>query len=311
MLGAQADGWRNVDWFDESLHRVATGHRGELWFVAGNAAGVLRQVRQRAADFSTCLVAGPTMSPAAERIHSSLVGLIGTSLALLRPVAELVFLLGYTGVQVMQDRIPPDNDPVDLYGLLDDLLREARATGMTVVLIIEAVRRDEDRWNTIFAQVTARRGQMKSQNLIVLFGLPDGPIQVDKVNETFPSMVRAAASLVAENRARWHGVPPLTEDDVRSTLPVTIDAARHLITVTAGDDLLATKTWNRWVSDKVVRRESGHWELTDRGTDWVPVGLGWTLGRLVGDDRVRIDRLEDALTCAAINGLEFSCEAIA
>jgi tetratricopeptide (TPR) repeat protein len=307
-----ADGWRDVSWFDELVDRIATTGRGELWFVAGNRRGLLDQVRARARDTPNCIPAGPDPSNTGDEIRDGLVAAAGTFLALINPLAELVLQLGDVGMKLLRERtVVTSPDPSDLFGFLDDLVRAAMATGNTVVLIVDADNRDEDLWSRRFTQITARAGRLQHQRLAMIVGLPDAPPDAGDADGTFPKLVQDAASLVADSKARWHWVPPLTPELAMDMLPLTDDAAQLLVTVAGGHDHLATRRWSLWVDEGAVRPgEGGVWSLTNDPKDYVLVGIERAFDAVFDTDRPRIDRGQLALTCAALLGDEFCAETV-
>jgi tetratricopeptide (TPR) repeat protein len=307
-----ADGWRDVSWFDELVDRIATTGRGELWFVSGNRRGLLDQVRARARDAPNCIPAGPDAPDTGDEVRDGLVAAAGTFLALINPLAELVLQLGDVGMKLFRERtVATSPDRSDLFGFLDDLVRAAMAKGDTVVLVVDADNRDDDLWSRRFTQITARAGRLQHQRLAMIVGLPDAPPDAGDVDATFPKLVQDAASIVADSKARWHWVPPLTPELVMDVLPLTDETAQLLVTVAGGDDHLATRRWSLWVDEGAVRPGGGGvWALTDDPKDYVLVGIERAFDAVFDTDRRRVDRGQLALTCAALLGDEFCAETV-
>jgi tetratricopeptide (TPR) repeat protein len=285
---------------------------GELHFVTGNRRGLLGQVKARARDTQGCVVAGPDATAGAHDLQKDWVGLAGVALGVINPLAELALAMGNAAVASLQ-RPPeaPEPGPSDLFGLFDDLVSAAGAEGDTVVFIVDADDRDQDLWNRRFTQYTGRSGRLRRQRLVMVVGLTDAPADPGSVDESFPPLVRDAASLVAEGKAHWHAVPPLTPELVTDLLPVSSETARLLVTVTGGDDHLARDRWQTWVRDGVVRPdESGVWSLTGDPIDHVLVGIERAFDAVFAADRARLDRAHLALMCAALVGEVFCVESV-
>ena len=301
-----AEGWRDVTWFDEILVRVASGGPGELWFVVGNRRGVLHQVRNRARYAPGCVVAGPAVE------HTGLVDLAGVALGVLNPLAELALAVGDAALKGLGQQAVTDGS-LDPFGFFDDLVRAAMGHGDTVVFIVDADDRDQDLWNRRFAQYTARAGRLRHQRLVMVVGIADAPLlNPADVDDCYPALVRDAAALATDEKAGWHSVPPLTQDLVSAMLPVSSEASRLLVTVTAADDHLAAERWNVWVRDGTVRPDrEGVWSLTGDPADQVLVGIERVFASLVfAGDRASSDRAHLILMCAAMVGDVFCAESV-
>lgn len=294
---AARDWWRDVLWFDEAIHRIAATGRGELWFVAGNYNAALLQAAERAEGLSHCVVVSAPVEPAAAG-ERHLANVVQATAAVLSPLAELAVALGRAALA--GSSAPPPFD-ADLFTRFDEAVTAATSEGRTVVFLWNSGVMVDPMWTRLLAQVTARRGRLREQRLLLVVGVPDGG-----------DMGKDATELVAEGKAHLVDVPPLSVEEVMAAVHAAKPVAQRLVTVTGGDDALARRRWAGWVDDRhVCRGRRGRWHFSGDGEDSVLAGVERVLAQALSADRSRIDEVEDALAFASLSDGEFCARAVA
>lgn len=308
-LQGRARQFRDLRWFDEAVHRIGIGSPGELWFIAGNYRGTLNAARMRAEQNSAIIVAGPDLSAAVDEDTARLVDLGATAIGVTSPVAELIVKAAASGFEMSKDTKAHYTASSDLFGLLDEVVAGATIEGKIAVVLIDA-RQGEPSWNALFAQLTARRGRLQVQRLLVVVGLSSHTMAPDAVGAASPEALRSAADLCCDGRARWLWLPPLNVSDVETRLGTDAYASQRLITLSGGDDWLAHVQWERWVSSNALVLTDEGWTC---GTDLDPVAVGIerAFDRRFGQDRDLSDGAGEALACAALLGDRFCCHTVA
>jgi tetratricopeptide (TPR) repeat protein len=208
-----------------------------------------------------------------------------------------------------------DHETPDLSVLMPRVLRGLCEDGPVVCIADDADQAPGGWWADLvllFARHIAR-----DLPLLLILAV-DGPPQLGVHDEDEPDALFVARALTREGLACWHPLTRVTAEELqRWTGPAMPEVVRELLEVTGGRADWTAQLWRDWQRRRVIDQTTDdlRWRFVagrERAMDEVEDLLGARLKVLIGtDDLNALELARRLLCCAALEGSQFTADAIA
>jgi len=239
---------------------------------------------------------------------------LGAPLAPFLGIAKQIILMSDAARQLAAS-LSGRADRQDPFRLVPRLLRRAAEERPVVCLVDDSDRAEGGWWSDL---VTAFAQEIASDLPLLLFLAVEGPEDLGPHEEDEPDSLYVARRLTSRGLGQWWPVRSLEADELARWIgPAAPEVAESLRQVTGGLGGWAHQLWDDWQQRGVVEQggADGRWHFAPgaREKALAPINdvLGERLERLLGgSDPKTLDLTRQLLSCAALEGQDFTAEAV-